>query len=122
MGFVDPDDVQLDLYHTALLEIPSDFDADSAYLVLTNSISQSYNSKTSKSLLVDELDLSWEVDSAVLYSKSRKQIGCTETDYKRKSWWFDASSIAITNLSVGRKNLLSRNKSSLGCTEATAKL
>ncbi|KAH1084315.1 hypothetical protein J1N35_024076 [Gossypium stocksii] len=31
MGFVDPDNIQSDSYHTALLDVPSDFNAQNAY-------------------------------------------------------------------------------------------
>ncbi|KAH1030180.1 hypothetical protein J1N35_046192 [Gossypium stocksii] len=55
MGFAGPDNVQTDSYHTALLEKPSDSNADSAYSVLTNSTSRPYNTKTSKAFLVYEL-------------------------------------------------------------------
>lgn len=55
IGFVNPDDDQIDSYHTTLLEIPSDFDADSAYSVLTHSLYHTYNSKTSKALPMHEL-------------------------------------------------------------------
>lgn len=47
MGFVDPDNIQSDSNHTALLDISSDFNAQDAYRVLTNS-NQLYNPKTTK--------------------------------------------------------------------------
>ena len=35
VGFVDLDDVQTNSYHTALLDIPSNFDANVAYSAFT---------------------------------------------------------------------------------------
>ncbi|KAH1046948.1 hypothetical protein J1N35_037732, partial [Gossypium stocksii] len=56
MGFIDLDNIQFDSYHTALLDIPSDFNAQDAYHALNHS-NQLYNPKTTKDLLVHELAL-----------------------------------------------------------------
>ncbi|KAK5785010.1 hypothetical protein PVK06_039551 [Gossypium arboreum] len=53
MGFVDPDNIQSDSFHTALLDILNDFNAQDDYRVLTNS-NQLYNPETTKYLLVHE--------------------------------------------------------------------
>lgn len=54
MGFANPDGVQTNSYHTALLDIPSNFNANDAYSFLTQSRDHLYNPKTSKDLLVYE--------------------------------------------------------------------
>ncbi|KAK5772351.1 hypothetical protein PVK06_048636 [Gossypium arboreum] len=74
MGFADPDNIQSGSYHIALLDIPSDSDADAAYSALTNSIFHTYNSKTSKALLVHESTLRY-IHRFLVFSYS----GCNET-------------------------------------------
>lgn len=54
MGFVDPDDVQANSYHTILLDIPSNFDSNVDYSTLTQPRNHLYNPKTFKDLLVHE--------------------------------------------------------------------
>lgn len=51
-GFIDPNDVQIDSYHTILSDIPNDFNANVAYSTLTQFRNHHYNPKTSKDVLV----------------------------------------------------------------------
>ncbi|KAH1073556.1 hypothetical protein J1N35_025884 [Gossypium stocksii] len=58
MDFANPDGVQTNSYHTTLLDIPSNSDANDAYSSLNQSRDHLYNSKTSKDLSVHEPALS----------------------------------------------------------------
>ncbi|KAK5803992.1 hypothetical protein PVK06_031641 [Gossypium arboreum] len=100
MGFIDPDNIQSDSYHTALLDIPSDFNAQDAYRVLTHS-NQLYNPKTTKDLLVHEpalryihrfLAFSFSVrndSSSVLTINELFFLWCMHSGYKvNLGYWF----------------------------------